>query len=70
MTTIPVNEGKYDRYTRVALGTLLVATGISLWNIWGLILVVIGLVPMFSGLVGWCPLYAIFKIDTRDWLGG
>ena len=69
MTTIPVNEGKYDRFTRVVLGALLVSVGISLWNVWGVVLAVIGLVPMFSGLTGWCPLYAIFKIDTRTWLG-
>ena len=52
MTTIPVNEGKWDRYTRVILGSLLVATSIALFNIWGLILVVVGIVPksrLFNG---------------------
>ena len=52
MTTIPVNEGKWDRYTRVILGSLLVATSIALFNIWGLILVVVGIVPksrLFGG---------------------
>jgi hypothetical protein len=30
----------------------------------GLALMVIGLIPLLTGLVGWCPLYALFKFGT------
>jgi len=31
---------------------------------WGIVLGVIGLVPLITGLTGWCPLYSVFKIST------
>ncbi len=32
---------------------------------WGVFLKVIGFVPLLTGLVGFCPLYAIFKVRTN-----
>ena len=56
-----VNEGGLDRGLRVIVGLLLVglaATGtVGAWG-W------IGVVPIATGLIGWCPAYTIFGINT------
>jgi Protein of unknown function (DUF2892) len=55
------NEGATDRALRVIGGGVLVglaATGTI--GMWGLI----GLVPLATGLVGWCPAYSLLGIDT------
>ena len=58
MTT---NVGGIDRILRIAIGAVLVilaATGqIGLWG-W------IGLLPLATGLVGWCPPYGLLGINT------
>lgn len=59
MTT---NESKIDRIVRVAVGIVLLAlvfVGPKTW------LGLIGLVPLVTGLVGYCPLYRIIGIGTR-----
>lgn len=55
------NVGGIDRMLRIVLGLVLLglaATGIV--GLWGWI----GLVPLATGLVGWCPPYAIFGWNT------
>ena len=56
-----VNEGGLDRGLRVIVGLVLVglaATGaVGAWG-W------IGVVPIATGLIGWCPAYTIFGINT------
>lgn len=50
-----------ERVVRVAGG--LVLTSFAFWgpaNPWFLL----GLVPVATGLVGWCPPYAVLGIDT------
>jgi len=50
-----------ERGIRVIAG--LVLTSMAFWgpsNLWFLL----GLVPLATGLVGWCPPYAIFGINT------
>jgi len=55
------NVGGIDRILRIAIGAVLVilaATGqIGLWG-W------IGLLPLATGLVGWCPPYGLLGINT------
>lgn len=55
------NEGGIDRGVRIAAGLVLVAlaaTGtVGLWG-W------IGVVPLATGLVGWCPAYTLLGINT------
>lgn len=62
-----LNEANWDRIVRVALGLLLLYLG---WagvvpGGWGLFLKIIGFVPLLTGLVGWCPIYALFKFGTK-----
>ena len=56
-----VNEGGLDRSLRVIVGLVLVglaATGTV--GVWGWI----GVVPIATGLMGWCPAYTAFGIST------
>ncbi|PHR59828.1 MAG: hypothetical protein COA47_08555 [Robiginitomaculum sp.] len=61
------NEGGLDRIVRILVGALLVGGvfmggqfGMGWLNPWGWI----GLVPLVTGLIGWCPAYAILGIKT------
>ena len=65
MTTVPnsrlaTNEGRADRSLRVALGVVILLLGAVYGSLWGLI----GLVPLVTGLVGFCPLYALLGVNT------
>lgn len=62
-----VNEAGWDRVVRVALGVLLLALGWGgvVGGGWGLAFKVLGFVPLITGLVGWCPAYALLRIRTR-----
>jgi hypothetical protein len=59
------NEGTADRIIRV-IGGLGIVSLLALGPVpgWGLI-GVIGLVPLVTGIVGFCPGYALLGIDTR-----
>lgn len=55
------NEASWDRAARVVLGLLVLAlvfVGPQTW--WGLL----GLVPLLTGLVGYCPLYQLVGLST------
>jgi hypothetical protein len=58
---LPRNESTLDRGIRVVAGlALLSLTVIGPGTLWGLV----GLVPLITGLVGTCPLYALFGFST------
>jgi hypothetical protein len=55
------NVGGIDRIIRIGAGAVLVAlaaTGTVGW--WGWL----GAVPLATGLMGWCPPYAMFGFST------
>ena len=55
------NEGTIDRALRVAVGILLLALTLThTIGMWGWI----GVVPLLTGAIGWCPLYTVFGINT------
>ena len=55
------NEGTIDRALRVAVGILLLALTLThTIGMWGWI----GVVPLFTGAIVWCPLYTVFGINT------
>lgn len=58
----PRNEGTADRLIRVTLGVVLLMLAFTgPRTSWGLI----GIVPLLTGLVGSCPLYAVLGFSTR-----
>ncbi len=55
------NEGNIDRGLRVVLGVALLSlVFVGPQTLWGLV----GLVPLLTGLVGMCPLYRLFGVNT------
>ncbi len=62
-----VNIGGIDRVIRIVVGALLLimaATGtLGIWA-W------IGIVPLATGLMGWCPAYTLLGIKTCPAKGG
>lgn len=55
------NEGKIDRILRIVVGLgLLSLVFVGPQTMWGLV----GLVPLLTGLIGFCPLYKIFGLNT------
>lgn len=55
------NEGTIDRVLRVLLGiALLSLVFFGPKTLWGLI----GVIPILTGLAGFCPLYALLGIRT------
>ena len=55
------NVGTIDRALRIAAGLGLVAwAGVGSGPVWAWI----GVVPLATGLVGWCPPYALFGMST------
>jgi len=55
------NEGTIDRVVRIILGfSMLSLVILGPKSYWGLI----GIIPLVTGLIGWCPLYRIFNIQT------
>lgn len=55
------NEGSIDRALRVLLGLgLLSLVFVGPQTAWGWI----GVVPLVTGLIGSCPVYSIFGINT------
>lgn len=56
------NEGSIDRGLRVALGLALLAAGLIFSTPWALI----GIIPLVTGIVGFCPLYRLVGLNTCD----
>ena len=55
------NTGTIDRSLRVIVGIALIAlAALGHIGLWGYI----GIVPLATGLLGWCPAYSLFGIKT------
>jgi hypothetical protein len=54
------NIGPVDRAIRIILGIVIIAAGVYFKSWWG----ALGLLPLATGLIGWCGLYQILKINT------
>lgn len=56
-----VNEGNVDRVLRVVAGLVLIALAATgTVGVWGWI----GVLPLLTGLVGWCPAYQLLGFST------
>ncbi len=54
------NIGQTDKYLRLAIGLGIMAWGLYIHTMWGLL----GLLPLFFMVLGWSPLYAVLGIST------
>ncbi len=55
------NEGAVDRIIRVVIGLVILSLTITgPQSMWGLV----GLVPLITGLIGFCPLYKILGLNS------
>ncbi len=55
------NEGTLDRSVRIIAGLVLIALAATgAVGAWGWI----GVVPLITGVLGWCPLYTVLGINT------
>ncbi len=55
------NVGGIDRTLRIVIGLALIGvTFAGMLPGWGYI----GVIPLLTGLIGWCPPYAIFGLST------
>ncbi|KAF0110979.1 MAG: hypothetical protein FD147_1285 [Chloroflexi bacterium] len=62
-----MNESNVDRIIRVIIGAALLVLG---WGEFvggtlGLVFKILGFLPLLTGLVGFCPVYALFKTRTN-----
>lgn len=63
-----INEAAWDRIARVVLGVALLALGWSgaIGGALGSAFKYVGFIPLATGLLGWCPLYAAFGFRTKE----
>lgn len=56
-----LNVGQVDRIFRIIFGILILSLAfIGPQTPWAFL----GLIPLLTGLVGWCPGYALFGVNT------
>jgi hypothetical protein len=54
------NAGILDRIIRIIVGLLIIAGGYYYQSFWALV----GIIPLVSGLTGFCPFYGAFGLST------
>jgi hypothetical protein len=62
-----MNLAAWDRVLRVALGIVMLWAG---WfghvhDVWAVALRIFAWVPLITGLIGWCPFYAMLGTSSR-----
>lgn len=61
-----INEAGWDRTLRIVAGIVLLVLGFggAIGGTAGTVVGIVGFVPLVTGLLGWCPLYALFGFRT------
>lgn len=54
------NIGKIEKIIRIILGIAIIGAGVYYQSWWG----AIGAVPLGTALIGWCPAWTIFGVNT------
>jgi hypothetical protein len=62
------NMAGWDRVLRIALGTIMLYLGWSglVEGTLGAIFKVVGVIPVVTGVIGWCAVYELFGFSTRS----
>lgn len=55
------NVGSTEKTIRIILGVVIILVGIFTQSWWGLI----GIVPLVTGLINYCPVWSLFGISTQ-----
>lgn len=56
-----MNIGTLDRWLRIIIGTaLIVMAATDVLGLWAYI----GIIPLATGIIRWCPLYTLIGIQT------
>ncbi len=55
------NVGGIDRQLRVVMGLAIIGAGFYFQSWWG----AIGVVPLFTAAIGWCPAYLPFSFSSH-----
>jgi hypothetical protein len=60
------NEGVVDRALRITIAMVALVAGLALGvgSTVGIVLLVVAAIMFLTGVVGFCPLYTIFRINT------
>jgi len=58
--TMKTNVGGIDKIIRILAGIALIAWALMGGPVWAWI----GVVPLATGLLGWCPAYTLFGMNT------
>ncbi len=60
-----LNEGTIDRVIRGVVGVILLGLGIFALHGWlAIVIDVLGAILLVTGVVGFCPLYTLFGLNT------
>ncbi len=54
------NVGQIDKTIRIVIGATVIVAGIINHSWWG----AVGVVPLLTAFIGFCPLYSVLKIST------
>jgi len=54
------NIGKTDRLIRTAVAFVIVFASIYIGGLWA----ILGIVILLTTIIGWCPIYALFRLST------
>jgi len=62
-----INEASWDRIARVVFGIVLLYLGLGgvTGGVLGVVFDIFGVILLLTGLVGFCPLYTLFKFSTK-----
>ncbi|MEW6718940.1 MAG: DUF2892 domain-containing protein [Thermodesulfobacteriota bacterium] len=52
--------GTLDRLVRISVGLILLYQGLVGGHAWGYL----GVIPLLTGAIGWCPLYNLLGVST------
>ena len=55
------NIGTTDKVIRIIVGVIIIILGFVFKSWWG----IIGILPLITAAIGWCPPYALLGISTR-----
>lgn len=64
-----LNVGSWDRVARLVIGVALIAYAFlglsSPWSTMGLGAIAVGAILAVTGLISWCPIWAVLGLNTR-----